>query len=146
MKLTRFTKALALLLILLLTLTACDLGSMIPSLTTDTTAAETTQKPQTSFIPPDGVEAPAHTVAGSVNCADSVGNFMKAAGIDSMGDPVRVARCACVTADVAAKTVELLNIHFGFTAAAAEEAESSDADPPDAAGGHRGVRPDSLYL
>ena len=70
----------------------------------------------------DGVEAPAHTVAGSVNCADSVGNFMKAAGIESMGDPVRVARCACVTADVAAKTVELLNIHFGFATAAAEEA------------------------
>ena len=70
----------------------------------------------------DGVEAPAHTVAGSVNCADSVGNFMKAAGIDSMGDPTRVARCACVTADVAKKTVELLNIHFGFTTAAAEEA------------------------
>ena len=61
MKLTRFTKALALLFILLLTLTACDLGSMIPSLTTDTTAAETTQKPQTSFVPPDGVEAPALT-------------------------------------------------------------------------------------
>lgn len=62
MKPTRFTKAFALLLILLLTLTACDLGSVLPSLPTGTTAAaETTQKPQTSFVPPDGVEAPALT-------------------------------------------------------------------------------------
>ena len=64
MKPTRFTKAFALLLILLLTLTACDLGSVLPSLPTGTTAsAETTQKPQTSFVPPDGVEAPALTQA-----------------------------------------------------------------------------------
>ena len=68
MKLTRFTKAFALFLILLLMLTACDLGVMLPPLTTEateTTAAvtadETTRSPQTTFIPQDGVEAPALT-------------------------------------------------------------------------------------
>ena len=69
MKLTRFTKALALLFILLLTLTACDLGTLIPSIPTETTAGnvttadDTTKSPQTSFVPPDGVEAPALTQA-----------------------------------------------------------------------------------
>ena len=65
---------------------------------------------------PDG-EAPAHTVSGSVNCSDSVTKFMAAANIAEMGDPVRVTRCKSLSADVARKTVELLNIHFGFAAA-----------------------------
>ncbi|NYB75739.1 C_GCAxxG_C_C family protein [Sedimentibacter hydroxybenzoicus DSM 7310] len=52
------------------------------------------------------------TVSGSVNCVDSVGKFMEKTGY-AMGDPERKARCAGVTADVAAKTVELLNEYFG---------------------------------
>ncbi len=51
------------------------------------------------------------TVSGSVNCADSVGNFMSKTGY-AMGDPERKARCAGVAADVAGKTVELLNTYF----------------------------------
>ena len=65
---------------------------------------------------PEG-EAPAHTVSGSVNCSDSVTKFMTAANIAEMSDPVRVTRCKSLSADVARKTVELLNIHFGFAAA-----------------------------
>ena len=65
---------------------------------------------------PDG-EAPAHTVSGSVNCSDSVTKFMAAANIAEMSDPVRVTRCKSLSADVARKTVELLNIHFGFASA-----------------------------
>lgn len=59
-------------------------------------------------------DAPAHTVANSVNCVDSVGTFMSAAGITDMADPIRRRRCAGVTADVAKKAVELLNAHFGL--------------------------------
>lgn len=54
------------------------------------------------------------TVSGSVQCADSVGIFMKQANLQ-MGDAPRVARCAAVTGETAAKAVELLNKHFGFT-------------------------------
>lgn len=51
------------------------------------------------------------TVSGTVNCLDSVGTFMKESGF-AMDDPERKARCAGVTADVANKTVELLNAYF----------------------------------
>jgi hypothetical protein len=51
------------------------------------------------------------TVAGSVNCMDSVGNYMEKTGV-GMADDARKERCAGVTADVARKTVELLNAHF----------------------------------
>jgi len=70
---------------------------------------------KTSFplYQPEG-EAPAHTVSGSVNCSDSVTKFMAAANIAEMSDPVRITRCKSLSADVARKTVELLNIHFGF--------------------------------
>ena len=51
------------------------------------------------------------TVSGSVNCEESVLPFMQATGL-SMGDDGRKARCAGVSADVAKKTVELLNAHF----------------------------------
>ncbi len=54
------------------------------------------------------------TVSGSIQCADSVGTFMKEANLE-MGDAPRVARCAAVTGETAAKAVELLNKHFGFT-------------------------------
>ncbi|MDF2473489.1 MAG: hypothetical protein K0R21_1271 [Anaerocolumna sp.] len=51
------------------------------------------------------------TVSGTVNCLDSVGNFMTKTGY-AMDAPERKARCAGVTADVAGKTVELLNAYF----------------------------------
>ncbi len=52
------------------------------------------------------------TVSGSVNCDASVGTFMTESGY-AMGDPERKARCAGVSADVAGKTIELLNAYFG---------------------------------
>ncbi len=51
--------------------------------------------------------------APTVNCMDSVGKFMEVSGY-SMDDPERKERCACLTGDVAGKTVELLNAHFGL--------------------------------
>lgn len=51
--------------------------------------------------------------AKSVNCSDSVGKFMKETGT-KMGDAERKERCACITGDVAGKTAELLNKHFGL--------------------------------
>lgn len=71
------------------------------------------------------------TVANSVQCADSVGIYMEATGY-AMSDPGRLARCAGLSADVAVKTIELLNIHFGLEAApvvaepAAEEAAPAE--------------------
>ncbi len=53
------------------------------------------------------------TVAGSVNCLESVGIYMEKAGV-AMGDDARKARCAGVTGDVAGKTVELLNNYFNL--------------------------------
>lgn len=52
-------------------------------------------------------------VAGSVNCDESVTKFMDVSGT-KMGDPERMERCACVTADCAGKAAELLNEHFGL--------------------------------
>lgn len=51
-------------------------------------------------------------IAGSVNCEDSVGQFIAKTGY-AMTDPERKARCAGVAADCAGKTVELLNAYFG---------------------------------
>ncbi len=53
------------------------------------------------------------TVAHSVNCADSVGTYMAATGY-KMADPERKARCAAVTAEVAVKTITLLNVLYGY--------------------------------
>lgn len=62
------------------------------------------------------------TVAHSINCVDSVGTYMAATGY-KMADPERKARCAAVTGEVAAKTIELLNVLYGYEEAApAEEA------------------------
>ena len=55
----------------------------------------------------------AKVVPGSVNCIDSCGKFFQATGITSMADPERINRCACLTADVARKAVELLNAKLG---------------------------------
>lgn len=42
------------------------------------------------------------TVSGAIECAVSVGNYMKATGYE-MSDPGRLARCAAVTGETAAK-------------------------------------------
>ena len=68
------------------------------------------------------------TVANSVLCSDSVGAYMEATGY-AMSDPGRLARCAGLSAEVAAKTIELLNIHFGFEAApVVEEAPAEEEE------------------
>lgn len=65
------------------------------------------------YQPDDMPEHTTHTVAGSEFCKDSVGNWMAVTGY-AFADAERKARCACLTADVAGKVVELLNIHFGY--------------------------------
>lgn len=52
-------------------------------------------------------------VAGSVNCDESVTKYMDVSNT-KMSDPLRMERCACVTADCAGKAAELLNEHFGL--------------------------------
>lgn len=69
------------------------------------------------------------TVANSIQCSDSVGTYLAATGY-AMSDPGRIARCAGLSADVAVKAIELLNIHFGLEAApVAEEAAPAEAAP-----------------
>ena len=76
---------------------------------------------------PEGVaEHPVHSVSGSELCKDSVGNWMTASGKE-FATPERATRCACLSADVAGKVIELLNIHFGFEAApVVEEAPAAE--------------------
>ena len=72
---------------------------------------------------PEG-DAPVQTISTTVNCVDSVSNFMTAADVER-GDIIRKRRCGGVSGDVARKTAELLNIHYGFMAApAVAEAET----------------------
>lgn len=78
------------------------------------------------YQPADKPEHPVHSVAGSELCKDSVGNWMAASGHE-FGDPERAVRCACVSADVGGKLVELLNIHFGYATAPVEEAAEEPA-------------------
>lgn len=52
-------------------------------------------------------------VSPSVNCLDSVGQFMKVSGY-GMKDPERKARCAGLTADAAGKVVELINAYYNL--------------------------------
>lgn len=66
------------------------------------------------------------TVADSILCADSVGKYMKATGLE-MGDDKRKARCAGLSADTAVKVVELLNIYYGFEAAPVVEEAPAEA-------------------
>lgn len=71
---------------------------------------------------PEGAEPhPAQSIAGSELCKDSWGNWSKKTGINNFGDPIRINRCRCLTADVAGKAVELLNAHFTGLQAAAEQ-------------------------
>jgi len=66
------------------------------------------------------------TVAHSLTCADSLGTYLAATG-EERGSKAHTCRCGGLTADVAAKTVELLNIHFGLEAApVVEEAPAAE--------------------
>ena len=68
-----------------------------------------------------------YTVSNSIQCADSVGNWMAASGFE-FGSAERKARCAALSAEVAVKVVELLNIKYGFEAApVVEEAPAEEA-------------------
>ncbi|MBR5231341.1 MAG: FMN-binding protein [Clostridia bacterium] len=69
------------------------------------------------YVPAGDPEHQWHSQAGSELCRDSVNNWMALSGY-KFGDPERVYRCKCLSADVAGKTVELLNVYFGFEAAA----------------------------
>ncbi len=60
------------------------------------------------------------TIANSVNCDISVTKYMEAAKVERK-DPIRKRRCGGVSGDVARKTIELLNIHFGFAEAPKED-------------------------
>ena len=86
------------------------------------------------YQPADKPAHPVTTVAPSQQCSDSVGTWCTAAGLE-FGTPERGVRCGSLSADVAAKTIELLNAHFGFGAAAAEE----EAAPELAANEYIGV-------
>ena len=78
------------------------------------------------YQPADKPEHAVHTVAGSELCRDSVGNWMAASGFE-FGSAERKARCAALSAEVAVKVVELLNIKYGFEAAPVVE---EPADEP----------------
>ena len=77
------------------------------------------------YQPADKPEHAVHTVAGSELCRDSVGNWMAASGFE-FGSAERGVRCASLSADVGGKLVELLNAHFGYGAAPAEEAAAPE--------------------
>lgn len=78
-----------------------------------------------------------YTVSNSIQCADSVGNWMAASGKE-FSSPERAARCAGLSAEVAAKVVELLNVKYGFEAAPVVE-EAAPAAPALAANERIGV-------
>jgi len=66
-----------------------------------------------------------YSVSNSIQCSDSVGNWMKASGFE-FGSDERKARCAALSAETAVKVVELLNIQYGFEAApVVEEVEEA---------------------
>ena len=68
-----------------------------------------------------------YSVSNSIQCSDSVGNWMKASGFE-FGSDERKARCAALSAETAVKVVELLNIKYGFEAApVVEEAPAEPA-------------------
>ena len=71
------------------------------------------------------VESPL-TVSNSILCADSVGSWMAVTGKE-FSDPDRLARCAGLTAEVAVKVVELLNIKYGFEEAPVVEEAAAEA-------------------
>ncbi len=74
------------------------------------------------YQPADKPVHPVHSVSASELCRDSVGKWMELSGFE-FGSPERATRCACLSADVAAKTCELLDEFYGLTAAPSPEAE-----------------------
>ncbi|MBE5809370.1 MAG: FMN-binding protein [Clostridiales bacterium] len=87
---------------------------------------------------PENLEAlNVHSVSGSELCKDSVNNWMALSGFD-FGSAERRARCASLSADVAAKAIELLNIHFGYETAPSIDAEAVE-EPALAANEYIGV-------
>ncbi len=70
------------------------------------------------------------TVAPTVDCNDSLGTWMAAAGVDDRSDPLRQSRCAGLCADVAQKAISLINVYYGLEepveTEAATEAELAD--------------------
>lgn len=66
------------------------------------------------------------TTSPSANCADSVGGYLAAAGVEN-GSQEQKWRCGGLTGDVASKAAELLNIHFGFAEAPAVEETAAEA-------------------
>ena len=75
---------------------------------------------------PEGA-APVQTVSSTVNCVDSVSEFMTEANVER-ADPIRKRRCGGVSGDVARKTAELLNIHYGFMEAPAAAAAAPETE------------------
>ncbi len=64
------------------------------------------------------------SVSNSIQCSDSVGNWMAVSGKE-FSSPERAARCAGLSAEVAAKVVELLDIQYGLAVDAEAEAEAA---------------------
>ena len=64
------------------------------------------------------------SVSNSIQCADSVGNWMAVTGKE-FSSPERLARCAGLSAEGAAKVVELLNVHYGLEVDAEAEAAAA---------------------
>ncbi len=75
------------------------------------------------YQPADKPEHPVHSVSASELCRDSVGKWMELSGFE-FGSPERATRCSCLSADVAAKTCELLDAHYGLVAAPSVDAEN----------------------
>jgi hypothetical protein len=83
----------------------------------------------------DGSVKIAKSVAGSVLCHISVAHWCKASGAAPLSKEMKH-RCRCLTADVAAKTVELLNHHRDSAnlPAQAEAKPPAPKEPPQALG------------
>lgn len=91
---------------------AVAIGMAVPPEDAATLTAELFKWYKETELPIYQPEVKSKTVASvSVNCVDSVGEFMDISGF-KMADPERKARCAGVAADCAGKTVELLNDYF----------------------------------
>jgi uncharacterized protein with FMN-binding domain len=98
---------------------AAVLGLFVPTEDVDTLLAELETWYSETALPiyqPD--EELVTTIANSVNCSDSLGKWMTAAGVEDRSDPLRKSRCAGLSADVAKKTIQLINVYYGL-----EEAE-----------------------
>ncbi len=67
---------------------------------------------------PEGL-SDVQTVAASINCDDSVTGFKAAANVEQ-ADPIRKERCGGISGDVARKTIELLNVYYGYATAPVE--------------------------